>query len=435
MKRVRIVVTVLLLVFTGFVWFKSIMTTVSTVNSYELHVKNGNEFCNEKLYQKAIIEYEAALDIKENIDLRIQLISTYQLSYEAGFSTEKEYTKALRTACEVDNHNVTYWKQLMQLYVDSGYYSKAYDTYKDAIEIVGDADFKEFETIIVYDYKLGGKAYNSYYRSPDGIYTVKYGDLWGVLGSDGNWVYDFDYDYISPISEDGMIAVKKNGECYLIDDDGIVQKYIDEFGENMYSWGDGYIPVKTEKGYQYLNVESGKLSNEAYAYASSYQRSKAVVCIGDCWRMMSTDMQMIEDSSFDNVKLYPNGDYSYHSVMVAFANGKYGLYNQEGKADVTVECKDMDNYYGDYIAYQDNNGLWGYIDIKGNIVIEPQYKEARSFSNGLASVFNGEKWGYIDHDDDLVIACQFTTPDYFTSGGIAMVSSDGTTYQILKLRF
>ena len=41
-------------------------------------------------------------------------------------------------------------------------------------------------------------------------------------------------------------------------------------------------------------------------------------------------------------------------------------------------------------------GLYGYIDNKGTIIINPQFDEACPFSEGLASVEIGDKWGYID---------------------------------------
>jgi len=39
---------------------------------------------------------------------------------------------------------------------------------------------------------------------------------------------------------------------------------------------------------------------------------------------------------------------------------------------------------------------WGFIDKKGKIVINPQFEEAKPFSEDLTSVKIGGKWGYID---------------------------------------
>ncbi|MEE8043841.1 MAG: WG repeat-containing protein [Thermodesulfobacteriota bacterium] len=46
---------------------------------------------------------------------------------------------------------------------------------------------------------------------------------------------------------------------------------------------------------------------------------------------------------------------------------------------------------------------WGFVNKKGEIVIEPQFENAVSFSGGLAIVeLGGGKWGYIDKKGKLV---------------------------------
>lgn len=58
--------------------------------------------------------------------------------------------------------------------------------------------------------------------------------------------------------------------------------------------------------------------------------------------------------------------------------------------------------------YSYTKRLWGYRDIKGGIVIKPQFVEAHDFSEGLAAVkatTNGgsAKWGYIDTKGNFII--------------------------------
>ena len=42
------------------------------------------------------------------------------------------------------------------------------------------------------------------------------------------------------------------------------------------------------------------------------------------------------------------------------------------------------------------DGPSGFIDTKGNFVIEPQYEEAENFSDGVAPVKKDDKWYFID---------------------------------------
>ncbi len=70
----------------------------------------------------------------------------------------------------------------------------------------------------------------------------------------------------------------------------------------------------------------------------------------------------------------------------------------------------------------------GYIDTAGEWVIQPQFDEADSFSEGLAAVRpeEGPGFGYIDKTGAFVIAPQFTEAGPFTDGlAIAAIPRPG----------
>ena len=50
---------------------------------------------------------------------------------------------------------------------------------------------------------------------------------------------------------------------------------------------------------------------------------------------------------------------------------------------------------------------YGFIDKRGDVVIEPKYDDACGFSDGLAAVKVGKKYGFIDHTGRMVIEPQF----------------------------
>ncbi|MDR1119682.1 MAG: WG repeat-containing protein [Dysgonamonadaceae bacterium] len=69
--------------------------------------------------------------------------------------------------------------------------------------------------------------------------------------------------------------------------------------------------------------------------------------------------------------------------------------------------------------------LFGYVDKKGNVVIEPAYLAADPFSYGLAAVLEQtkEEWGYINHKGEMVIDAQFSSGGMFNKEGYAMVTT------------
>lgn len=47
------------------------------------------------------------------------------------------------------------------------------------------------------------------------------------------------------------------------------------------------------------------------------------------------------------------------------------------------------------------DGNWGYIDSKGDTIINFEYKDANNFSEDLASVCKNGKYGYINKKEKL----------------------------------
>ncbi|MEH8029555.1 WG repeat-containing protein [Gallibacterium anatis] len=118
-------------------------------------------------------------------------------------------------------------------------------------------------------------------------------------------------------------------------------------------------------------------------------------------------------------------------------NGLYGFVNRDG--EVIIEPKFL--YAGRFSqgrsAVKDRNQLWGFIDKTGKYVIAPQYVCVGAFSNeGLAGVYNGGyllnggcaggKWGYMDIYGNWVINPVLDYAERFSKGK-AKVSFQGYT--------
>lgn len=59
---------------------------------------------------------------------------------------------------------------------------------------------------------------------------------------------------------------------------------------------------------------------------------------------------------------------------------------------------------------------WGFLDKKGNVAIEPIYKEVAWFSDGIAAVKKENHWGFIDTKGNMVIPEQFYETKPFHNG-------------------
>lgn len=69
------------------------------------------------------------------------------------------------------------------------------------------------------------------------------------------------------------------------------------------------------------------------------------------------------------------------------------------------------------------NGKWGYIDLKGKVVIDFLFDDAWCFSEGLAPVKLNGKYGYINNKGKVVIDCTYVS-SYGFHKGVAVVKDD-----------
>lgn len=80
-------------------------------------------------------------------------------------------------------------------------------------------------------------------------------------------------------------------------------------------------------------------------------------------------------------------------------------------------------------------GLYGFIDVTGQVIIEPKFQYAESFSEGVAVIAEsgskGTYYGYIDRKGDVVLPLQYEYARGFHEG-LALVSSGGDLLVINK---
>lgn len=80
-----------------------------------------------------------------------------------------------------------------------------------------------------------------------------------------------------------------------------------------------------------------------------------------------------------------------------------------------------------------NNGMYCYIDTTGNRRIPCMFEEARSFSDGLAAVRDGENWGYIDSSGNFVIEPQYQGASDFSGGyGAVHLAGQGRDWRAIS---
>lgn len=90
-------------------------------------------------------------------------------------------------------------------------------------------------------------------------------------------------------------------------------------------------------------------------------------------------------------------------LAVIKLNDKFGCIDRKGNMVIQPTWDYILRGYKNKQLLVEKDSLYGFIDCKGQIIINPQYQDADLFREGLAAVSNGRKYGFIDLKGDTVI--------------------------------
>ncbi len=139
--------------------------------------------------------------------------------------------------------------------------------------------------------------------------------------------------------------------------------------------------------------------------------------VGERWGMMDPDERFVLAPRFDAVLYFSD------ELDLAVAGEKCGLVAHSGLVVVEPECDSISVPTEGLAAFK-LSGKCGYFDEHdGEMVIQPQFKTAGPFSQGVAHVqdFGTNKFGYIDRSAGYAIAPKFDAARPFDKDGHAWV--------------
>lgn len=111
---------------------------------------------------------------------------------------------------------------------------------------------------------------------------------------------------------------------------------------------------------------------------------------------------------------------------------KYGFINHRGEVVIDFEYDYATNFYDGLSAVQ-KNGKYGFIDTNNKTVVPFIYDNAYFFSDGLALVQKDGKYGFINHQGNVVIELKYQFAQLF-SDGLASVSIDGNKFGAINMK-
>ncbi len=432
MKQSSLVVIILI----GFMiigWFTVLSENQNGAKSeYREHIETAKDYVQRGLYQKAIYEYDDALIIKSSEEIWTEKLSAYEKLYSENPKIYYTYLDDVQKAVENYTDNIDYLLLLSNLYLFQNEYESAYKVLNNAVQQgLQNEEINNQLLKIKYAYETDINVYDSYRACTNGYYAVSESESWSYIKEDGSSTDYTGLVMAGGIGETGIRVIQNQERSILTDNDEVVQGILDFFPEDAGIYSEGLVPIMRDGNYGYYNL-LGEFQFGNYKQAGAYVNGEAAVQDqNDQWIIIDNEGNQVSNNKYEDIVLNTNGSHISNEVMIAKQAGKYKIFKEES---VVGEYDDADIITDDNMIAVCINGKWGYVNNEGKELIEPTYISAKSFSNGLAAVSNGEHWGFIDPKGNLVIDYVFSDADYFNSNKCCMVQTEkDKSWQLISL--
>jgi len=247
----------------------------------------------------------------------------------------------------------------------------------------------------------------------NGWLQAKRDGYWGLLDTRGRIIIPHMYEKIS--TAEAYLLVKKDGEIFFINDENqrrllVIEPGVSDFANIMQSITafeiNGRWRITAIDGDQdSRNIDLGQIflnfGTFEYDFVGAFSNDRIAVGRNGQYGLLDINANFILEMIYDGIITDDLGrSFAQNAVFVRLDNHVYMVYDGI-RRNITFE--DAHPFSDNGLAAVMNNGLWGFVNTEGRLIIDYSFNNARSFHscqisshNGLAPVQHGVFWGYID---------------------------------------
>lgn len=273
------------------------------------------------------------------------------------------------------------------------------------------ASLGEYKDSVEKAYTLGVCKFAEVTNKGNGIAAFKFHDKYGIINVNTNTTVSPFWDEIGTFDQNGLAKVAVNEKYGYVDTNGNTIIACD--WADISDFSDGLCTVAQKSGKNYL--------------FGIYDTSGKEIS-GPQWRTLASSKNSNWDGSYNSCYTY-SPVINEEKIKVQNSEGLWGFINIKGEIIGEIRWENIEGF-SENAAVITENKKYGFLNNDGTVLIEPQYTEAYSFSGGLAAVKTNGKWGYIDHTNSFVITPYYGQVASFKDG-YADVYLNGTGWQII----
>ena len=439
MKNNKVLIIIGVILVNILVIFMIAQSFMGKETEYDIALREARAYSEKELCSKAMEKYNKALIEEDTLALRIEMLDVYEKGMEIGEFRETYdiFTFAEETV-ETYREDPAAYERVSDLYMKNGKYEECANILMEARKLfVTSEKIEEYREAVRYKYVKNFSMFNGILPAYDGMYVAQNEEIFRYLTETGSGAFDGSYKFASGFSEGYAFVTQESPDgtlrSFIIDKNGQRQTYfdgIDEssgFGRVTNSEGiiTGYLlACKSGDKYGYYDGQGEKKFGE-YAFAGRFRNNVAAVMIEEGkWQLIGVDGKPVTDTVFEDVILNEYDECAPKGLIFAKSNGEYRLYNTKAEPIGKFTCDYAKAFVDGFAAFQ-KDGVWGFVDSEGKVVIEPQFEDAKSFSNGLGGALGFEGWTLIKSTGESVTDETFEDVDYLNASGVCFIKQNG----------
>ena len=406
---------------------------------YDDYMDIANLKFENTLYHDAGNYYMQAFDLRYTKEAIDRAISAYEMLWDTQHDSNayELLLGALTMAYQQSPESIEYWEKAVRITVDNTDFDRALGILKAADESGVNSEYLSNAYLqVAYVYSLSSDS-STYISDPvNGYCRIEMDNNWCLRSMSDRKMTD-KYVNVSFVGEN---------QVFLREDaDGIIEfwnlsgekKGITKDRPTFFGIpSDGFCNVAYGDEYAIIDIYGEHLV-DGLVYAGAFQNGYAPVERQDGSWAMVDESGTLHQIDAELVKCNEAGLYCVNETTIIKLNGLYCFGNYVGSSQKNeFVCKDMDYLTTDgIVAFKDNNDRWGFVNLDGDVVVEPQYENAKSFSNGLAAVCKDGKWGYINKRGQLVVEYSFGDAGYLSGSASCWVKDESGYYRYLSFEY
>lgn len=428
MKNYKFLVPLVLVVLFAASFYMLYDTKATEQRQYNEYIENARTYREQDIQVDAEANYKNALNLKPSLSLYIEIGEFYRDTNQT-----KKAINWGETIVDTYPKEVKGYEFLMELQISRKDYVACFELADEFQKRkLSSETMSNHVKSIEYLFFFNGE-YQDVGIYSGGLCPILVGNKWGYVDTQGNKKVANKFVKVGAYSGELSPVIDDNGTAFYVDPNGN-KKFVILDVENVKELGlieNGIYSLYDGSTWAFYNSEYKKLYGD-YQDVSAMGNGVAAVKKDGKWSLINRDGKDLIGKTYEAVAM--------DEKLVVFRNDRifvsdgsgYQMIDSTGKVYGDKKFQAVHIFNDTTNAAVMINGKWGFINAAGEVVIEPQYEDARSFANGYAAVKKDGKWGFINAEGKMVIEPQFkNAKDFNDHGCVFVIRQDG--WELLRL--